>query len=106
MNSRSRGSVAVSASLWLLVLPALVNCSSKTEMTCREYGALSFNEQGIAVDHVIEEHGLDPTSSSAGAAMVNVEIDEYCGIPLPGEPPSANLDGPIEDGVDWEIYSE
>jgi len=87
------------------VLLAGCSGSSAGTTTCGKLSELSFDEQGDVIIKMIQEHGLDPYSNVVGPAVVESQVQQFCGMPggaLAHATATQNVSSPIEDGVDWD----
>jgi len=89
----------------------LSGCSKEGDMTCQQYAALSQTKQEVAVATMIQEHGLDPYSNAVGWALVERDVQRYCGMTGLGitgkaDPATKNLSSPIQNGVNWASYAK
>ncbi len=83
--------------------------SSAAGMTCTEFATNEWTDRTAIVMDLIEAQGLDPASNPMAVALVEQDINGYCGISgIPGDtvPPSQNAEMKIVDAVNWASYSE
>lgn len=84
-------------------------CSSSAGMTCTEFATKEWSDRSLIVMDLIEAQGLDPASNPMAVALVEQDINGYCGISgIPGDTaaPSQNAEMKIVDAVSWESYRE
>lgn len=88
------------------VAGSLTACSKPGATTCAEYAKLGAGDRSAVVVSMVKDHDLDPYSNAWGLAILEQDVDTFCGVSAFGSTTSVkNGSQGIEKGVQWDDYA-